>query len=163
MALSGLLTKLLDREGVAYRVLPHRQEYTAARVAAAAHVPGGELAKAILVRDGGGEFLMAVLPSHHRLDLAALVRATGRERLALATEEDLARLFPDCEVGAMPPFGGLYGLPVYVDSCFRQVPEFVFQGGSHHEVVAMSFTDYLRLAEPLVGQFCFHDLRRKSA
>ena len=83
--------------------------------------------------------------------------------LALATEEDLARLFPDCEVGAMPPFGGLYGLPVYVDSCFRQVPEFVFQGGNHHEVVAMSFADYLRLAEPLVGQFCFHDLRRKSA
>src|SRR5574341_711158 len=108
MALCKRLQRLLEEEQVAYRILSHREEFTAQRVAAASHVRGRQFAKAVIVRESGGEYLMAVLPANERLDMSSLATATGRTLLHLADEEELARLFPDCEVGAMPPFGHLY-------------------------------------------------------
>lgn len=156
MALNERLQRLLEQTRVRYQVLTHNEAFTAQEVAAASHVPGAELAKVVVLREEGGFFLMVVLPAPRRLDLAAVVTATGRQRLQLATEEEIRRLFPDCEAGAMPPFGNLYDMPAYVDACFRRHRDFFFQGGNHHEVVAMAFEDYVRLAQPMVGQLCFH-------
>ncbi len=161
MALTERLTRFLDEQKVWYETLPHRDAFTAAEVAAVSHVPGLHLGKVVVVREAGGGhpmggYLMAVLPAPCRLDLDALEAATRKRRLALATESEVAGLFPDCEVGAMPPFGHLYGLPVYVDACFPKREEFVFQGGNHHEVVRMRYGDFERLAGPASAEFCLH-------
>lgn len=163
MMLSKRLRRFLQEESAAYRLLWHHDEYAAQRIAAAVHVPGRQMAKPILVRDAGGEYMIAVLPATERLDLAALASATGHESLALADERELKDLFPDCELGAIPPFGSLYGVPVYVDGCLRNVHEIFFQGGDHQEVVGMRWQEYERLARPIVGQLCFHEQHRKTA
>lgn len=162
MAICERLRQLLDGEFVRYEVVTHRTEFGAQRVAASVHVPGRDVAKVVILRDGGGEFLMVVIPSLARLDLQAVGEATGYVGLRLATEQEFAPLFPDCEVGAMPPFGGLYGLPTYVDACLREEPDLFFPGGTHHELVGMHFVDYELTARPIRGRWCFHR-RRKAA
>jgi Ala-tRNA(Pro) deacylase len=157
MALNDQLKYFLAEQRIAYDVLPHHEVFTAQEVAAASHVPGQQLAKVVLVREGDKGHLMAVLPAACRLDLGALAAVAKTGKLSLAPEEDMARLFPDCEVGAMPPFGNLYGLPVYIDACFPKAKEFFFQAGNHHEVVRMSYPGYQRVAQPIVGEFCFHE------
>ena len=132
----------------------HRKALTASQVALESHVASDAMAKVVVARDGRGRYLMAVLPASTRLDLAALELATGAGPLRLATESELGRLFPDCEPGAMPPFGGPYDMPTFVDGCLRQVPEIYFQPGNHRETVALSWREYVRLAEPIIGQFC---------
>jgi Ala-tRNA(Pro) deacylase len=119
-------------------------------------VSGYQVAKVVTVREEGGGDLMAVLPAACRLDLPAFRQATGRRRLSLLREEEMKPLFPDCEVGAMPPFGHLYGLPVYVDACFPRAKDIVFQAGNHHEVVRMPYPEYERLARPVVVEICHH-------
>jgi Ala-tRNA(Pro) deacylase len=156
MAIGERLRQLLGSEFVKYHVVAHRAEFDAQRAAASAHLPGREVAKVVVLRDAGGEFLMVVVPSLARLDLGEVSRATGYQGLQLATEREFGPLFPDCEVGAMPPFGILYGLPTYVDGCFRSAPEIYFPGGTHHELVGMRFEDYEAIARPIVGQWCFH-------
>lgn len=148
--MNARVRKLLAVEGVPFEVLEHRDVFTAQERAAAAHVSGRLVAKVVVVRDGEWHG-MAVLPAAARVDLAALRRATGRPSLELAGESELASLFPDCEVGAMPPFGRLYGLPVYLDSTLAERPEMVFAGGSHHEEVRMPMRDYLRVERPVVS------------
>jgi Ala-tRNA(Pro) deacylase len=128
----------------------------ARELARSAGVPGAEFAKVVVLQDAAGDYLMVVIPSTRRLDLAAVAEGTRRVGLRLASEQELAKLFPDCELGAMPPFGGLYGLPAYVDPCFREWPLFVFQGGSHDELVAMLFKDYESLARAVVAPTCYH-------
>ena len=83
-------------------------------------------------------------------------RATGRTGLRLATEQEFGPLFPDCQLGAMPPFPDLCGIPVFVDGCLPHSPEVFFRDGSHHELVGMRFADYAALARPTVGQWCLH-------
>jgi Ala-tRNA(Pro) deacylase len=161
MALNDRLKRFLDEQKVSYQTLLHREVFTAQEVAQASHVPGLQLAKVLLVRADGTGYLMVVLPAPCRLDLAALRHVTGKHKLSLASEEEIGRLFPDCEVGAMPPFGNLYNLPVYIDACFPRTREFVFQAGNHHEVVRMDYDDYGRLISPSVGEFCLHE-REKS-
>jgi Ala-tRNA(Pro) deacylase len=100
---------------------------------------------------------MVVLPASCRLDLTALRHAAARHKLSLVHEDDLARLFPDCETGAMPPFGGLYGLPVYIDACFRPDRDIYFQAGNHHELVRMPYATYEALVRPVAGEFCLHE------
>lgn len=163
MALTERVRRLLEREQVAYEVVPHREAFTAQEVAQASHVPGRQLAKALLVREGFGSYLMVVLPASCRLDLHALEEVTGRRKLALATEDELRQVFPDCEVGAMPPFGGLYGLPVYLDACFAKADRIVFQAGNHHEVARMQYRDYERLAGPVEVESCLHGERKTAA
>ena len=90
------------------------------------------------------------------LDTAALARVLGKPSVSLVAESEMKALFPDCETGAMPPFGQLYGLPVWVDACFPKAGEFAFQAGNHHEVVRMRYAEYERLARPVVAEFCRH-------
>ena len=156
MAVNERLARFLAQERVAHEVLPHRVEFSAQRVAEAAHVPGVHLAKVLLVREHGGAYLMLVVPAPCRVDLAALKVAGAGRKFSLASEDEIQRRFPDCDVGAMPPFGGLYDLPVYLDACFPRGEEFVFPAGNHHEVVRMRYADYERLVQPAVGEFCLH-------
>jgi Ala-tRNA(Pro) deacylase len=156
MAICERLQRLFEEERAEHRVLPHAEAFTAAEVAAASHLPGREVAKVVVLSDKGGSYLMVALPAPTWLDIEALTLATGRQGLRLAAETEFARLFPDCDAGAMPPFGGLYGMPLYVDACLRRSPEIVFQAGNHHEVVVMPYAEYERLAQPVVGQVCLH-------
>jgi Ala-tRNA(Pro) deacylase len=148
--------RLLETGGVAFETLPHREAYTAQGVAAAAHVSGWMLAKVLIVRAPGEGPVMVALPASCRLDLATLARVLGRQSVSLVAESEMKDLFPDCEAGAMPPFGQLYGMPVWVDACFPKAGEFAFQAGNHHEVVRMRYAEYERLARPVVAEFCRH-------
>jgi len=147
-----ILTKLreyLDSNQVPYEVVSHRQAFTAQEVAAAEHIPGKELAKVVMLRSGK-EFLMVVLPAPHRIDLQRAQAALGKSNLTLATEEEFAGLFPQCEPGAMPPFGNLYSLPVYVDESLAKDDSIVFNAGSHTQTVRMKYADYARTVQPKV-------------
>ena len=147
-----ILTKLreyLDKQKVPYEVLSHRQAFTAQEVAQAQHVPGRELAKVVMVRSGGA-FVMLVVPAPYRVDLERAKSAVGKTELVLATEDEFTGLFPQCEAGAMPPFGNLYDLPVYVDRTLTRDEEIVFNAGTHTQTVKMKYDDFARLVQPKV-------------
>lgn len=154
MSVNARLAEYLDREQASYDTRQHAEAFTAQEVAAKSHVPGRDVAKVVVVRGETGEYLMAVLPAPCRLDLEALAAAAGAGRLSLASEAEVRRLFPDCEAGAMPPFGRLYGLAVYADGCFPKTERLFFQAGNHHEVVGMAYPEFVRLVNPVVGEFC---------
>jgi len=143
----------LDRTGVPYSVIPHREAFTAQGVAAASHVSGWQMAKVLVGKDERG-YVMAVLPATCRLDLPTFRRITRRKSLLLASEEELRQVFPDCEVGAMPPYGNLYDMPVFADTCFGETRDLAFQAGNHHEIVQVSFGDFARTAQPVITDFC---------
>jgi Ala-tRNA(Pro) deacylase len=148
-----ILTKLkefLDANGVRYEVRSHRTAYTAQRVAAEEHIPGREMAKVVMVRDGG-EYLMAVLPAPYHVGLERLGKAAGRTGLRLATEAEFAGLFPGCDPGAMPPFGNLYGLTVWVDEALTRDDEITFNAGNHDQTVHMRYADFAHLVQPRVA------------
>jgi Ala-tRNA(Pro) deacylase len=147
-----ILTKLrefLDRNKVKYEVASHQQAFTAQEVAQAQHTPGRELAKVVMLRSGA-EFIMAVLPAPYRVDLTLAKTALARPDLQLANEQEFAGLFPKCEAGAMPPFGNLYNLPVYVDRSLTRDAEIVFNAGTHTQTVKMAYADFERLVQPRV-------------
>lgn len=146
------LQELLDREGVSYEVLSHPPAYTAQEVAQAQHVPGRELAKVVVVRGSQG-FALLVLPAIYKVDLARAQAALGDPQARLATEQEFRSLFPDCEVGAMPPFGNLFGLPVYVDQTLAQDETIVFNAGTHTQTVRMRYADFVRLVGPKPASF----------
>jgi Ala-tRNA(Pro) deacylase len=148
--------RLLETGHAVYEILPHREAFTAQGVASVAHVSGWRLAKVLVVRAPGEEPVMVVLPASCRLDLGAVARVLGKPSVTLVPETEIARMFPDCETGAMPPFGTLYGMSVYVDAGFPRGGEFVFQAGNHHEVVRMSYSEFERLARPVAADFCRH-------
>lgn len=148
--------RLLETGGIPYEILPHREAYTAQGIAAAVHVSGWLVAKVVLVRAPGESPVMVVVPASCRIDLAAVARVLGKPSVTLVPENDMQSLFPDCETGAMPPFGQLYGLPVWVDACFSEAGDFAFQAGNHHEVVRLRYVDWEKLARPTVAEFCRH-------
>jgi Ala-tRNA(Pro) deacylase len=156
MAVNERLFRLLVSSRIEYELLPHREAFTAQDVAQTSHVAGRRLAKVVVVRAPGGRYLMAVVPASCHLDLGSLERLSRLAGLALASEQELRRLFPDCELGAMPPFGHLYDLPVYVDSCLLEGDHIVFQAGNHHEAIRMSLSDFHRLAGPFAGIEALH-------
>ncbi len=150
-----ILTKLrefLDRNKVNYEVLSHRQAFTAQEVAQAQHTPGRELAKVVMLRSGA-DFVMAVLPAPYRVDLDIARTALGKPDVQLANEQEFAGLFPKCEAGAMPPFGNLYDIPVYVDRSLTRDEEIVFNAGTHTQTVKMKYADFARLVKPKVVSF----------
>jgi Ala-tRNA(Pro) deacylase len=155
MPCNDRLLKLLREKGISAETFPHRTAFTAHDVALASHIPGRRLAKVIVARDAAGAYLMAVIPSNEHLDLEALHRLTGRQGLRLATEAELVKLFPDCEPGAMPPVGHLYGIPMHLDPCLEN-EELYFQAGNHHEVVRLTFDDFERIAKPFAEGGCLH-------
>lgn len=148
MAATKLKT-FLNSRGVKYVTIEHSQAYTAPETAASAHVSGRDFAKTVIV-DIGGEMVMVVLPANRKIVLSALREMLANQNVKLATEDDFIERFPDCELGAMPPFGNLYGLPVYVAESLAEEPEIVFNAGTHREVIKMSFADFAELVQPTV-------------
>jgi Ala-tRNA(Pro) deacylase len=143
------LEDFLDDEGVRYVTIRHSRAYTAQETAESAHIPGKELAKTVMVKIDG-KMAMVVVPASDRIDLERLKRATGGGKLELASEGEFKRLFPDCEIGAMPPFGNLYGMDVYASSKLAEDDEIAFNAGSHTELIRLSYDDFARLARPRI-------------
>jgi len=142
----------LDSHRVKYVIISHSKAYTAQGIAAIAHVSGRELAKTVIVKLDG-DLAMAVLPASYQVDLEALRRLTGVRTAELATEREFKRAFADCETGAMPPFGNLYGIPVYVDQSLTEDHEIAFNAGSHFELIKLAYADFERLVKPEVMEF----------
>lgn len=143
------LKQFLDENHVHYVTLDHPQAFTAQEVAASAHIPGKEMAKTVMVKLDG-ELAMAVLPAPDHVSLRRLREATGAHDTELADEEDFRGRFPDCEVGAMPPFGNLWGVPVFVDQRLREDELIAFNAGNHTELVQLAYTDFEELVHPTV-------------
>ncbi len=143
---------LFEKEKIPYRVIYHSEVYTSPELAASIHTPGRRVAKTVIVHTGG-EYVMAVVPSHRQLDLDLLAQTIGVRRVALAREWEIESLFLDCEIGAMPPLGNLYGLRVYLDKSLAEEPIIYFQAGSHDAVIRMQYLDFERLVHPEVGHF----------
>jgi Ala-tRNA(Pro) deacylase len=144
------LKQFLDTSGVPYEPIAHRIAFTAQEVAAAEHVPGREHAKVAIIKVPSG-FFMAVLPAPKKVDLAKFAAAVQQKEARLASEDEFERMFPQCETGAMPPFGNLFGLPVIVDRTLEDDTNIAFQAGSHSESIRMKYADYKRLAGPQVA------------
>ena len=142
----------LDQHHIKYVVISHSKAYTAQGIAAIAHIPGQELAKTVIVKLDGA-LAMAVLPASFQVDLLALKKVTGVKEASLASEREFKQHFPDCETGAMPPLGNLYGIPVYVDETLTRDREIAFNAGTHHELIRMEYADFEKLAEPEVFNF----------
>jgi Ala-tRNA(Pro) deacylase len=149
------LEKYLQEHQVPYRTVAHRPAYTAQEIAAAAHVPGHELAKSVMVKLDD-RLVMVVLSANERVNLALLCKATGAQDAALASEQEFRDRFPDCEVGAMPPFGNLFGFEVIVSESLTADEEIAFNAGSHSELMRMRFEDYERLVHPRVARLTRH-------
>jgi Ala-tRNA(Pro) deacylase len=148
------LSQYLKENGVEYEVLAHSKAYTMQEVAAELHEPGRQVAKVVMV-SADGRYAMLVLPASHRLNFARVGTLLNAERVSLAKEENFAALFPDCAPGAMPPFGNLYQIPVYVDQALTDQDEIVFRVGTHRDSMKVSYADYNRLVEPTVGDFAW--------
>jgi len=146
------LVSFLDDHHVEYLTINHSPAYTAQEIAAAAHVPGKEVAKAVIVKVAG-RMTMLVLPASCRVDLPRLRRALGVDDIELADEEEFRTCFSGCEVGAMPPFGNLYGMEVWVDERLREDKTIVFNAGSHTELMRLAYADFEHLVHPRVMRF----------
>jgi Ala-tRNA(Pro) deacylase len=145
------LKKFLDENDVKFVTMSHSQAFTAQEVAAAAHVPGKELAKTVMVKLDG-DLAMVVLPATERVDVERLKSVTGAGEVALASEEEFGGLFPNCELGAMPPFGNLWDLTVFVDEHLREDEQIAFNAGTHTELMKLSYSDFERLVSPVVAR-----------
>lgn len=143
------LREFLDSNKVKYVIITHSPAHTAQDIAAAAHVSGKEMAKTVMVKIDG-EMTLVVLPASMRVDFTRLLDATGAQEVELAHEPEFAGLFPGCELGAMPPFGNLYGLPTMVAEELTEDEEIAFNAGSATELVKMAYRDFERLVKPRV-------------
>lgn len=141
------LREFLDDNGVKYVAIRHSPAFTAQEIAASAHIPGKQLAKTVMVKIDG-EMSLAVLPASDRIDFYRLERTTGARKVELASEEEFRTRFPDCEVGAMPPFGNLYGMETYVAEELAEDEEIAFNAGSHTELIRLSYRDFDRFVHP---------------
>jgi len=141
--------------GVGFQIMAHPTAYTAQEVAAAQRVPGKQVAKVVMAL-ADGQIVMLVMPASYRIDFAKLRDALGAKEARLAKEKEFSDLFPDCDVGAMPPFGNLYGVPAYVDRVLTEDAEIVFQAGTHRDTMKIAYQDYARLAQPIVAEFATH-------
>jgi Ala-tRNA(Pro) deacylase len=146
------LKEALDANRVKYVSIIHSKAYTAQEVAASAHVSGRIMAKTVIV-ELDGKLAMAVLPANRKIVLQDLREITGSDQVKFASEEQFQARFPDCETGAMPPFGNLYGMDVYVADTLAQNEEIAFNAGSHVEVIKLAYRDFERLAQPKVVSF----------
>jgi Ala-tRNA(Pro) deacylase len=152
MALLACLADVLKRERVPYLTLRHPPAFTAPELSAIAHIPGRRSAK-VVICIADGRPLQAVVPAHHAVDLEALRELAKAVSLRLAREEEIAALYPEFEVGAMPPFGRMHGHPVFVERCFVGEPEMVFNAGTHTDSLCMHYGDFAEIAKPTVGVF----------
>ena len=152
MSIPKKLQKFLKKHKVSYEVLVHPEAYTSCEITEAEHVSGKEVAKVVMAK-GEGEDAMFVVPSHHTLDLLKLKTALGTENIRIEEEREFQELFPDCEVGAMPPLGKLYHLPCFVDQSLKEGDSVTFNAGTHRESIQISTEDFLRIVKAQVGDF----------
>ena len=145
------LRRYLEENHVRFVTISHSPAFTAQEIAASAHIPGKELAKTVMVKIDG-EMAMAVLPATDKVSAQRLEEVTGASDVELASEDEFSDLFPNCEVGAMPPFGNLWELPVFVDQRLREDEHIAFNAGSHTELVKLPYADFERLVQPTVVQ-----------
>jgi Ala-tRNA(Pro) deacylase len=148
--------EFLDSKKIKYTSVKHSEVYTAQEIAASAHIPGRQLAKTVMVKIDG-DMAMAVLPAPYKVDFNSLKKATKAKKVTLASEDDFKDLFPDCEVGAMPPFGNLYEMNVYADESLAEEIEIAFCAGSHTELIRLAYKDFAKLVEPTVLSFSVKD------
>ncbi len=141
------LKEFLDQENVKYVTIGHSPAFTAQEIAERAHIPGKELAKTVMVKIDG-ELAMIVVPASEHVRLAHLKEALGADAAEIAGEYEFKERFPDCETGAMPPFGNLYDMPVFVSATLREDDEIAFNAGSHSELIRMAYADFERLVKP---------------
>lgn len=149
---SKKLREYLNGKGVKYVEIKHSPAYTAQEIAASAHIPGKELAKTVVVKVDGN-MAMAVLPASDRIDLQRLKEAAGAGEVALAGESEFKDRFPECEVGAMPPFGNLYDMDVFVAKRLAEDDTIAFNAGSHSELFQLAYADFAKLVAPRVVSF----------
>src|SRR6267143_1516439 len=148
MKIPKQLIDCLNENKAGYEILQHPEAVTAQRIAQAEHVKGRRHAKVVMVKSGEKR-VMTVLPADHQIDLEKVEKALGQPA-SLDAEEEFKLLFPDCAVGAMPPFGNLYGLPTYVDKSLSQEDYIVFEAGTHTDTIKLSYRDYEKIVKPRV-------------
>lgn len=141
------LKDYLDKNNIKYIMIKHSLAYTAQEIAATAHIKGKELAKTVVVKIDG-KIAMVVLPASFKLDFGLFQSSLGAERIRLANEQEFKDKFPGCDVGAMPPFGNLYDVPVYVSESLAEDEEIAFNAGSHTELIKVDYKDFERLVKP---------------
>lgn len=146
------LKKILNEKGVDYKIMKHPEAISAQERAASMHVPGKEMAKVVILK-GEDKFFMSVLSASYIIVMDVLRKVLNEKNLRLATEEEFEKLFSDCEVGAMPPFGNLYNVDVYMDKTLSQNEEIVFIAGSHMGSIRIKYNDYVALVKPVIVEF----------
>lgn len=146
---SRKVKEFLESQDIKYIKIIHSPAYTAQEIAESAHIHGRELAKTIIVFIEG-KMAMAVLPASYSIDFDYFRKTTGAKEIKLASEEQFKDIFPDCEIGSMPPFGNLYGMDVYVDEHLAEDKEIAFNAGNHFELFRLSYQDFARLVKPKV-------------
>ena len=153
MSVSQRIRDYLDSQKVSYECVPHAQAFAAQEVAQTLHVSGKRFAK-VVVLEADGRLLMAVLPASHRLHLHELKeKLADVQHLEMVPEGELAKFCPDCELGAIPPFGHLYGMDVWVDRALSESEEIMFNAGSHTDAIRMKYSDFAKLVMPQVARF----------
>lgn len=155
MTILRRLREYLDENKARYEVSSHREAFTAQDIAAALHVPGKKLAKVVVIK-AGQKFIMTVLPAPWKIDMEKMKKILNNADVRLATESEFKDMFPGCDVGAMPPFGNLYNLDVYVDKSLTEDREIVFNAGTHVDTVSMNYQDFANLVKPIVADFGKH-------
>jgi len=148
------LKTFLDDNNIQYEVITHPKAYTAQQIASTAHISGKIMTKSVVIKIGD-EYALAVLPANDRVSFQLFSNALD-QKIQLASEDEFRELFPDCETGAMPPFGNLYGLPTYVSTDLEDKDEIIFNACNHVELIRMNYNDYIRLAKPEIVHFEIH-------
>jgi Ala-tRNA(Pro) deacylase len=148
------LKEFLDENKIKYLSITHSSAYTAQEIAASAHIPGKELAKTVILKIDG-KMIMAVLPASFRIDLNVFKEVTKASNIRLADEHEFIDKFPECEPGAMPPFGNLYGIDVYAAKSLSDDEEIVFNAGTHTELIKMTYKDFNNLVKPKLIEFSY--------
>lgn len=146
------LKTYLDEANVKYVTISHSLAFTSQDIAASAHVSGKEFAKTVMIKVDGA-MAMAVLPAAYHVDFDTLRKIFGTKSVTMASEPEFKKCFPDCELGAMPPFGNLYGMDVYVAEVLAQNKEIAFNAGTHTELIRLNYTDYENLVKPRILMF----------
>ena len=150
------LKNMLDERHVKYISINHSPAYTARETAASTFIPRREFAKTVIV-DLDGDKVMVVLSASRHVNLDALAQGAQASEARLATEDEFKALFPDCEIGAMPPFGSLYQIRVFVDRMVTEIDDLCFNAGSHEQILRMDSNDYLEIEKPVVGDFAIKE------
>ncbi len=150
----GRLKEYLDKNNIKYVIIQHSIAYTTPEIAALAHIPGKELAKTVIIKMDG-KLAMAVLPASYRVDFDSLKKALGVKKIEMATEKEFENIFSDCETGAMPPFGNLYDMDVYVAESLTEDNEITFNACSHRELIKLAYKDFENLVKPKTIKFSY--------